>query len=279
MAKNQKEKKRSVVLYRDTLEVVDAMTDEQCAMLFRAIAYWTNERYDDVEALVAKDAVVKVTFILMRNSFERAAEQYSSQCKTNSKNGKKGADARWHKDEDGEDGERYEKVATDGENGERHKSMAYYYNDTNNDTNNDTKDSLCDRETAAAEELRFEDFWTLYDKSAGSRDKAEAIWCSMTHKQREVAMQAAARYVQRKPIKRYRKNASTWLEDEGWNDEECKEEYNENDDDDGQRQTTDNSTGAALTSGTKRPARYQSEADRRRAELGAIERLLQGRTD
>tara|TARA_B100001059_G_C17815319_1_gene574863 strand:- start:631 stop:1326 length:696 start_codon:yes stop_codon:yes gene_type:complete len=65
----------------------------------------------------------------------------------------------------------------------------------------------------------FSDFWNLYDKKIGSRDKIEKKWNSITQKTKEQIIDYLPAYLEATPDKTYRKNPQTFLNNKSWEDE------------------------------------------------------------
>lgn len=65
----------------------------------------------------------------------------------------------------------------------------------------------------------FSDFWDLYDKKIGSREKIEKKWNSITQKTKEQIIDYLPGYLEATPEKAYRKNPQTFLNNRSWEDE------------------------------------------------------------
>lgn len=65
----------------------------------------------------------------------------------------------------------------------------------------------------------FEDFWNLYDKKVGPKDRVKKKFQKLRQKVKEEIMQHVVKYKEAQPDKRYRKNPETYLNQESWNDE------------------------------------------------------------
>jgi hypothetical protein len=65
----------------------------------------------------------------------------------------------------------------------------------------------------------FSDFWDLYDKKVGSREKIEKKWNSITQKTKEQIIDYLPGYLEATPEKAYRKNPLTFLNNKSWEDE------------------------------------------------------------
>ena len=79
----------SILIYTDTLRVLDELSDEQSGRLFRCVkAYFEGDK-DTMESLLA-DIVIRVAFVPFRESFDRNRKKYEAVCERNRKNGEKG---------------------------------------------------------------------------------------------------------------------------------------------------------------------------------------------
>ena len=65
----------------------------------------------------------------------------------------------------------------------------------------------------------FSDFWNLYDKKVGSKDKIEKKWNALPHKTKQQIIDYLPSYLDATPDKAYRKNPQTFLNNNSWEDE------------------------------------------------------------
>ena len=65
----------------------------------------------------------------------------------------------------------------------------------------------------------FEDFWELYDKKVGDKNKLEAKWNKLSQKTKEEIIVYIPNYKISQPDKQFRKNPTTFLNNESWKDE------------------------------------------------------------
>jgi len=76
--------KKSFLIHLDSLEILDELTDEQIAKLFKAIrSYHSGQE-------IKLDQIVKIAFMPFKLQFERDAEKYEQTSTRNSLNGSKG---------------------------------------------------------------------------------------------------------------------------------------------------------------------------------------------
>ena len=67
--------------------------------------------------------------------------------------------------------------------------------------------------------FQFEDFWDLYDKKVGDRDKIKKKWQALTDPDRAAAINYIPGYIASRPDKQFRKYPTTFLNNKSWNDE------------------------------------------------------------
>ena len=65
----------------------------------------------------------------------------------------------------------------------------------------------------------FDDFWNLYDKKVGDKEKIKTKWNKLKDSEREAIMNHLPLYKQAQPNKKYRKDPATYLNNKSWNDE------------------------------------------------------------
>lgn len=63
---------------------------------------------------------------------------------------------------------------------------------------------------------RFAEFWDLYDKKVDPK-KCKAKWARLKESEITKIFEVVESYVKSTPEKKYRRNPSTWLNNEGWN--------------------------------------------------------------
>ena len=78
--------------------------------------------------------------------------------------------------------------------------------------------------------ISFVDFWNLYDKKVGDKEKLKKKWDSFTDETRVLIMNHIPKYKLSQPDKKYRKDPSTYFNNNSWGDEiidRCKSSYNQ----------------------------------------------------
>jgi hypothetical protein len=65
----------------------------------------------------------------------------------------------------------------------------------------------------------FDDFWDLYDKKSGSKNKCVKVWNKQSQSVKENIISHVEEYVRSTPDKQYRKNPETYLNQSHWENE------------------------------------------------------------
>lgn len=74
-------------------------------------------------------------------------------------------------------------------------------------------------EEEVKQNFEFEEFWNLYDKKTGDKQKLKKRWNALTDMEREVIMDHVPLYVKSTPDKKYRKHPETYFNKKAWLDE------------------------------------------------------------
>jgi len=82
------QERKSFIIHKDSLSVLDELTDAQAGQLFKAIkSYQTNEDFE-------LDSVLRIAFASFKNQFIRDAEKYSETVERRREAGSKGGHAK-----------------------------------------------------------------------------------------------------------------------------------------------------------------------------------------
>jgi len=117
--------RKSLILHFDSLDVIDELSNEQIAQLFKAI------RDYNLWKEIKLDWLMKAVFIPFKNQFDRDLEKYNSICERNRNNGKKW----WRPKETEENPVGY----LETQENQNEPKKAYNKNDSNSDNKNDNK--------------------------------------------------------------------------------------------------------------------------------------------
>lgn len=176
--------KKAFLIYKDSLAVLDELTDEQAGQLFKAI-----KAYHEGNEL-ALDFGLRMAFIPFKSQFIRDEDKYKAISEKNKENVLK----RW-----------------------KNTSV----NDPiRNDTTNTDKDKDKDKDKDIKEKRKrdFLTFWDLYNKKV-DRTRAEAVFMKLKESEVELLLPLVVKYVERTPDIKFRKDPKTWLNGKNWLDE------------------------------------------------------------
>ncbi len=71
----------------------------------------------------------------------------------------------------------------------------------------------------------FDEFWELYDKKVGDKQRLEVKWKKLSDSDRSAIMKYIPKYKEVRPDKTFRKNPETFLNNKSWNDELISQTY------------------------------------------------------
>lgn len=198
------DKKKSFLLYLDTLEILHKLTDEQAGKLLKAfLAYHSEQDFN-------LDPMLDLVFFSFQAQFERDGLKYNAIVERNRNNGSKGGRPK-------NPVKAKEPTGLSGNPNEPKKA------DSVNDSGSD-KDSESDNKVIND---RFAEFWDLYGKKVG-RPKCEKKFSKLTNTEIILLFTNLPLYIKSKPDKQYRKDPITWLNGKCWNDEVITNERHEN---------------------------------------------------
>ena len=69
------------------------------------------------------------------------------------------------------------------------------------------------------EYMVFEEFWNLYDKKVGEKEKIMNKWSDLSNEEIDLIFEYVPKYKQSEPNKKYRKDPSAFLNQRAWNNE------------------------------------------------------------
>ena len=178
--------KKSFVLHKDSLSVLDELTNEQAGILFKAIRNYQNGEPVDLEF------GLRMAFIPFENQFERDNEAYENTVKRNRDNGSKG----------GRPKKPTETQKTHSVIEEPKKP-----------------DSVSDSDNVSDSEESFNLFWSKYPKKV-SKGKCQTKFTKLPQKDIDNILNNLDRYIAYKPFAEYNHpNPMTFLNQRRWEDE------------------------------------------------------------
>lgn len=198
-------KKKSFLLHKDSLDILNDLTDEEAGQLFKAIK--ANQMNEEMEL----NAVVRIAFSPFKNQFSRDNEKYDAICKGRAVEGSKGGKAKASKSK--------QMVA----NGSKCKQEVANLADSDSETKNDS-DSDKTNYPSLILKIRFEEFWNAFGDKR-SRKPAETAFLKIKHLNQQLfesILVGAKNYASLRPAMVARgstsKMAQGWLTDERWKD-------------------------------------------------------------
>jgi hypothetical protein len=200
--------KQSFVLYSDLLYTVEKLiqrdrergTNESGELFYHILQYVNDLSPDPISDMV------DISFEPIKRQLKRDLIKYEKKKEQWSNAGKASAESRKKKKEQN---------PTDVDN--RSTDSTVSVNDSVTVTVNDT----------VINKISFVDFWDIYDKKVGDREKIEKKWDSLSLKIQEEIMKYIPVYVQSQPDKKFRKNPQTFLNNKSWKDEIIEESTRE----------------------------------------------------
>lgn len=87
------------------------------------------------------------------------------------------------------------------------------------DLKDGVKDKDKDKDKDKIINVSFDDFWFLYDKKVGEKEKLSKKWAALKSEERIAAMKHIPIYKVAQPDKKFRKDPSTYINNKSWNDE------------------------------------------------------------
>jgi hypothetical protein len=92
------------------------------------------------------------------------------------------------------------------------------------DRNATASNSQCEIDSIREEKIKeynisFDDFWNLYDKKVGDKNKAEKMWYKLKDFERELIMFYIPKYILSQPEKKFRLHPTSFLNQNGWESE------------------------------------------------------------
>lgn len=182
--------KKSFIAYSDWKDTFDALPDDKAGLLIKHIFAYVND-----EKPITTDILVNAVFQNIKNTLKRDLLKWDKQYKQRVLAGQKSAEVR-------------KRNATTVN--ERSISSTVSVSDSVNVSDSDiiTIDIY----------PSFNDFWNLYDKKQ-DKPKSLAKWNKLTQSVKEQIINYIPNYKLSQPDKQFRKNPTTFLNNESWNNE------------------------------------------------------------
>lgn len=191
--------KKSFVLYTESIEIFEALSDEDAGQLIKHIFRYVNDQNPETN-----NEIVKLMFISIKQYLKRDLVKWRQTSEIRSEIGKKGGIASGKK--------RKQKKANEaiGLNGKQNEANASKRTDS-------VSDSVSDNERLK-DNIDFKFFWDAYDKKI-DRPKCEKKWNKLPEETQLKILSHIEIYKKATPDKQYRKNPLTYLNNESWENE------------------------------------------------------------
>lgn len=280
--------KNTILLFLDRLAVLDKLDYEQSGKLFKAIYYYSVRREEELNALL-DDGLTDILFSVFKSGLDLANEKYYALCEKRRAAGIRGSQVRWGKEPQekscgtvaegvmANDGKCYQMPSNDSKQWQTMASVADTDTDTLTDTDTHTQikkssnDDMSAFADAAIDYDAIKDYWNMKTKGAMGRI------VSIDGERRSMTRARIAKYGLDAFYKMIDMAAeSEFMHGTTWaNYSWCVRPNNFPKVLEGQYI---GKTGTlTITTNNNGNKRIGSEADQRRADRDAIERMLQGR--
>ena len=197
---------KSIILYLDSAEAIEYLTNEQTGILMKAVFRYARTG----QKLESSDTALIALFTIMCAQIDRDHKKYEERCERNVTNAKK----------------RYEKLHQDEQppaiacdHMPPHPNACHNDNNSDNDNKTDNDDDNADAliiSDACVSDYSFETVWSMYGKPVGNVEVLKAKWNSLSAKNKDIILDYIPRYVASTPEIRYRKNFENFLSERYW---------------------------------------------------------------
>jgi hypothetical protein len=212
---------KAFILYKDSLQVVDQLTDQQAGKLFKAIICYQNTgEVSDV------DQITKIIITPFLSQFTRDEEKY----KNSIIQGKLGNLKKYHNDI-------YLRIVAEELTIEEAENLAYpdkkllgrppitpdqvgSHKDKDSVKDKDSIKKTISTKKPKIDNSQFEEFWNLYDKKIGIAEAKNKFALALSKDSFENIIAGVKKYITTRGIEsKFWKHPTTWLNQECWKDE------------------------------------------------------------
>jgi len=201
---------KSIILYLDSAEAIEYLTNEQTGILMKAVFRYARTG----QKLESSDTALIALFTIMCAQIDRDHKKYEERCERNVTNAKK----------------RYEKLHQDEQppaiacdRMPPHPNACHNDNNSDNDTETDNKTDTDDDNANAliitegsVADYPFETVWEMYGKPVGNVEVLKEKWNALSAKNKDNILAYIPLYVASTPEVRYRKNFENFLSERYW---------------------------------------------------------------
>ncbi len=201
---------KSIILYLDSAEAIEYLTNEQTGILMKAVFRYARTG----QKLESSDTALIALFTIMCTQIDRDHKKYEERCERNVTNAKKRYEKQ-HQDE--------QPPAIACDRMPPHPNACHNDNNSDNDTETDNKTDTDDDNANAliitegsGAVYPFETVWEMYGKPVGNVEVLKEKWNSLSAKNKDNILDYIPRYVASTPEIRYRKNFENFLSERYW---------------------------------------------------------------
>ena len=201
---------KSIILYLDSAEAIEYLTNEQTGILFKAVFRYARTG----QKLESSDTALTALFTILCAQIDRDHKKYEERCERNVANAKK----RYEKQHQGD-----QSSATACDGMQSHPNACHNDNNSDNETEADNKTDTDDDNAgaliisdASVSDYSFETIWEMYGKPVGNVEVLKAKWNSLSAKNKDNILAYIPLYVASTPEVRYRKNFENFLSERYW---------------------------------------------------------------
>ena len=201
---------KSIILYLDSAEAIEYLTNEQTGILMKAVFRYARTG----QKLESSDTALIALFTIMCAQIDRDHKKYEERCERNVTNAKKRYE-KLHQDE--------QPPAIASDRMPPHPNACHNDNNSDNDTETDNKTDTDDDNANAliitegsGEDYPFETVWEMYGKPVGNVEVLKEKWNALSAKNRDSILAYIPLYVASTPEVRYRKNFENFLSERYW---------------------------------------------------------------
>ena len=201
---------KSIILYLDSAEAIEYLTNEQTGILMKAVFRYARTG----QKLESSDTALIALFTIMCAQIDRDHKKYEERCERNVTNAKKRYEKQ-HQDE--------QPPAIACDRMPPHPNACHNDNNNDNDTETDNKTDTDDDNANAliitegsVADYPFETVWEMYGKPVGNVEVLKEKWNALSAKNRDSILAYIPLYVASTPEVRYRKNFENFLSERYW---------------------------------------------------------------
>ena len=201
---------KSIILYLDSAEAIEYLTNEQTGILMKAVFRYARTG----QKLESSDTALIALFTIMCAQIDRDHKKYEERCERNVTNAKKRYE-KLHQDE--------QPPAIASDRMPPHPNACHNDNNSDNDTETDNKTDTDDDNANAliitegsGADFSFETVWEMYGKPVGNVEVLKEKWNSLSAKNKDSILAYIPLYVASTPEVRYRKNFENFLSERYW---------------------------------------------------------------